>query len=103
VRLGDAMTNDEIWHQSTVMERCEILRAQVHRLMKANAWVHPDSEPMGPPTVVQLRPGGVITGDEIVRLKRIEAAAERVVESWRGMYGVPDWTDLRALRKALRS
>jgi hypothetical protein len=67
------MTDDEIWHQSTVMERCEILRAQVHRLMKANAWVHPDSEPMGPVTVRMH--AELVDARDWDRLKRIEAEA----------------------------
>ena len=96
------MADEEIWHQSTVMERCEILRAQVHRLMKANAWVHPDSEPMGPPAVPAFAAENAVV-EEMARLKRIEAAAQRVVESWGGMYGVPDWTDFHRLREALRS
>ncbi len=81
------MTNDEIWHQSTVMERCEILRSRLDSLST-----------MGPPTIVAqpiepvlpARPGGIgwipeklqmlasldyVRPEQIERWKRIEAAA----------------------------
>lgn len=66
MRLGDAMTNDEIWHQSTVMERCEILRSRLDSLST-----------MGPPTVPAPLHG--CTASDIERWKRIEAAAMEVV------------------------
>ena len=73
------MTNDQIWHQSTVMERCEILRSRLDSL---------DTGPgikLGRLDSVQFAPSDYVNAEMVERWKRIEAAAKRVCdEDWTG-------------------
>jgi hypothetical protein len=57
------MTNDQIWHQSTVMERCEILRSRLDSL---------STIPPMPPEP---------TPEQVERWRRIEAAARAVTKA----------------------
>jgi hypothetical protein len=64
------MTNDEIWHQSTVMERCEILRSRLDDM---------ESTVDHTARITQHYRGEQEAEARIERWKRIEAAAMEVV------------------------
>ncbi len=105
------MTNDEIWHQSTVMERCEILRSRLDDMESTvdhTARITQHCEilrsrldslwTMGPPTVPAFAAENAVV-EEMARLKRIEAAAQDFINR-ADRWGARDYSELR---RALRS
>lgn len=101
--------DDYRWEHMSVMERCEVLRAQVHRLMKANGWVHPDSTlkvdmcPNNEGIPKASCPSCSPTELELARLRRIEAAAREAMDQWRVLTGIPGWKGLHDLMASLDS
>ena len=89
------MTDDEIWHQSTVMERCEILRSRLDSL---------DTGPgikLGRFDSVQFAPSDYVNAEMVERWKRIEAAAKLAIKAQDE--GFSPLFEMRLLRKALES
>lgn len=74
------MTNEQVWHESTVMERCEILRSRLD-LMEESLAVEPTYLPSA-----EIKPTPddgyeLISCDEYARLRRIEEAA-KIAHVW---------------------
>ena len=107
------MTNDQVWHQSTVMERCEILRSRLDRIEHPVPEVAPEWKAIDDLArrVAEIenrdaRPPEVkLTRSELARLRRIEAAARRYSDHTAAQpcYGEADQREWNLLRAALGS
>ena len=86
------MTNEQVWAQSTVMERCEILRSRLDAMEEAMV------------EDITREPGWSVSEAELARLRRIHEAA-KVVCNLPILFA--DRTDvlgaIQALREALGS
>lgn len=88
------MTNDQVWHQSTAIERCEILKSRLDLIETQGGRVHIDGT------------DEYIGCLELARLRRIEEAvdvfiaaldADRIELSWIGEGPI-----IKAIREALK-
>lgn len=84
------MTNEQVWAQSTVMERCEILKSRVEGLEQLRGSL--------------VRFDDAVTED-VARLRRIEEAARRYSDHTAAQpcYGEADQREWNLLRAALGS
>lgn len=83
------MTNEQVWHESTVMERCEILKSRLDLMEQAQLdWVTSE-------------PGWFVSKDELARLRRIEEAADRLGKTDFSLNGV-GWPRAMRLVNELR-
>lgn len=71
------MTNDQVWHQSTAIERCEILKSRLDQIER------PDQRSKNHLDRCNESASLMISAGELARLRRIEEAATRLLsEAW---------------------